>query len=119
MDTRTTHYHVRRREFLSEDPVESEFIIGIVQDTTEYLDDDPEEPWHQGIIRLEFGNGFDSLTFYFDMRSPAERVESLRKIGLMAEVVNAVKAGIALEAESRDLRPGQQTCGWQSLGTIA
>ena len=41
-EERTARYHVRRREFLNEDPELPGFIIGVVEDTRD-LPDDPED----------------------------------------------------------------------------
>jgi hypothetical protein len=41
-------------------------------------------------------------------QGPEERANTLQKINLIAEVVNAVRDGIAKEIESRDTRPHVQ-----------
>jgi hypothetical protein len=97
-------YYVRRREFLNEDPDLPGFIIGIVEDTRAIPDDQPKE-WANGYIALDLADCRTRISFYFDMSDRSERANSLGKINLIAEVVNAVRDGIALEVESRNARP--------------
>ncbi len=101
----TERYHVRRREFLNEDPDLPAFIIGIVEDTREIPDDDPNQNWTCGSVSLDLGDCYRRVSFCFDMYSAAARANSLRKISIIAEVVNAVRDGIALEVESLNARP--------------
>jgi len=95
-------YHVRRREFLNQDPDLPAFIIGIVEDTRAIPD---EEGWDDGQISLDLADCYRRVSFNFDMYDAGERAKSLRKISLIAEVVNAVRDGIAAEVESRNARP--------------
>jgi hypothetical protein len=104
MSKEITRYHVRRRDFLNEDPELCAFVIGIVQDTREVPDGD-EEQWNWGTIQLDFGDCYRRVSFDFGMSTPADRAGSLKKINLIAEVVNAVREAIALEVESRNARP--------------
>jgi hypothetical protein len=113
-EERTTRYHVRRREFLNEDPELPAFVIGVVEDTREIADDD--ERWKWGTIMLDFGDCSRRVSFNFDMDDVAARANSLRKISLIAEVVNAVRDAIAMEVESRNARPHIQD---HSLGAVA
>ncbi len=98
-------YYVRRREFLNEDPDLPAFIIGIVEDTRHIRDDDPNQRWNEGTISLDLADCSRRVSFYFNMYDAAERANSLRKISIIAEVVNAVREAIALEVESRNARP--------------
>ena len=100
----TERYYVRRREFLNEDPDLPAFIIGIVEDTRA-ISDDRAEDWSNGEITLDLADCTRRISFYFNMYNPAQRANSLRKISLIAEVVNAVREAIALEVESRNARP--------------
>ena len=100
----TVRYHVRRREFLSENPASGEFIIGVVQDTREISDED-EQAWKWAAIQLELGDGCRQVWFEFDMGDREERANSLRKINSIAGVVNQVRKAIELEVESRNTRP--------------
>ena len=101
----TEKYYVRRREFLNEFPDLPAFIIGIVQDTRQIPDNDPDCRWHGGTITLDLADCYRRVSFDFAMYDAEERANSLRKITLIAEVVNAVREGIALEVESRNARP--------------
>jgi hypothetical protein len=101
----TERYHVRRREFLNEDPEWHAFIIGVVEDTREIPNDDSGQGWTNGTILLDLADCERRVSFYFSMRNKRERANSLRKINLLAEVVNAVRDGIELEVESRNTRP--------------
>lgn len=98
-------YYVRRREFLNEYKDLPAFIIGIVEDTRQIPDDDPKRSWDNGTITLDFADCYRRVSFDFAMYDAEERANSLRKITLIAEVVSAVRHGIALEVESRNERP--------------
>jgi hypothetical protein len=100
----TQRYYVRRREFLNEHPDLPAFIIGIVEDTRHLRDDDPNQSWNHGDITLDLADCQRRVSFYFDMTGEAERANSLRKISIIAEVVNAVRNGIVLELASRNAR---------------
>lgn len=97
-------YYVRRREFLNEDLDLPAFIIGIVEDTRAIPDDDVES-WSNGHIALDLGDCYRRVRFDFQMYDAAARANSLRKINLIADVVNAVRYGIAAEVASRNARP--------------
>jgi hypothetical protein len=101
----TERYYVRRREFLNEDPDLPAFIIGIVEDTRQIPDDDPLRSWEGGTITLDLADCYRRVSFEFNMYNAAARANTLRKITLIAEVINAVCQGIALEVESRNARP--------------
>ena len=111
----SVRYHVRRREFLNENPELPAFVIGIVEDTSEIADED-DQRWKWGAIVLDLGDSSRRVSFDFDMSDSRERENSLRKISLIAEVVNAVRDGIAREVESRNSRPHIQD---YSLGAVA
>ena len=100
----TTRYHVRRREFLGKEPESGEFIIGVVQDTREISDED-EQVWKWGTVQLEICDGYRWISFHFEMADLDERDNSLRKINLLAQVINEVRQAIESEVESRDARP--------------
>jgi hypothetical protein len=98
-------YHVRRREFLNEDLDLPAYIIAIVEDTRAIPDDDPKLRWNDGEIALDLADCSRRISFYFNMYDAEERAKSLRKISLIAEVVNAVRAAMVLEVASRNARP--------------
>ena len=100
----TTRYHVRRRELLSENPASGEFIIAIVQDTREISDED-EQAWKWGTVQLELFDGCRWISFEFEMADHDERDKSLRKINVLAQVINEVREAIESEVESRNGRP--------------
>ena len=107
-------YHVRCREFLNEDPELPAFIIGIVEDTRGIPDDDPNCRWNWGDITLDLADCYRRVKFEFDMNDPGRRANSLRKINLIAEVVNAVRDAITLEVESRNARPDPEPAGTEA-----
>ena len=103
-EERTARYHVRRREFLNEDPELPAFIIAVVEDTRD-LPDDPEDHWKWGTVVLDLADCSRRVSFDFGLNDSSARANSLRKINLIAEVVNAVRDAIAVEVESRNARP--------------
>jgi hypothetical protein len=105
-DGKTPRYHVRRREFLNENPEMPAYVIGVVQDTGDMPDEN--EGWKWATAMLDFGDCNRRVSFDLDMSEPDERANTLRKINLIAEVVNAVRDGIAKEVESRNSRPHVQ-----------
>ena len=106
-EERTARYHVRRREFLNEDPELPAFIIAVVEDTR-HLPDDPEDHWKWGTVILELADCSRRVSFDFDLNNDTSRANSLRKINLLAEVVNEVCDAIAVEVESRNARPAKE-----------
>jgi hypothetical protein len=104
---KTARYHVQRREFLNEDLEMPAFIIGVVEDTRE-LPDEPEDNWKWGSVILDLADCSRRVSFDFDLNDACARVKSLRKINLIAEVVNAVRDAIEIEVESRNKRPHVQ-----------
>ena len=114
-EARTARYHVRRREFLNEDPEMPGYVIGVVQDTSDIPDED-ERAWKCGSVVLDFGDCSRRVSFDFDLSDDVERSNSLHKINLIAEVVNAVRDAIAKEIDSRNSRPHVQD---HSHGAVA
>ena len=103
MSGEQTRFHVKRREFLNEDEAMPGFVIGIVQDTSGIPDNN--DGWRYGTIILDFGDCYHRVSFSFDLSEEIPRRESLRKINIIAEVVNAVRDAIEKEVESRNARP--------------
>ena len=101
---RAARYHVRRRQFLNEDPELPAFIIGVVEDTRD-IPDENEDRWKWGRIQLELGDCYRRVSFDFDLSNAEERASSLNKINLIADVVNEVRGAIELEVESVGARP--------------
>ena len=106
-EERTARYHVRRRQFLNEDTELPAFIIAVVEDTRD-LPDDPEDHWKWGTVVLDLADCSRRVSFDFDLNDSSARANSLRKINLIAEVVNEVRDAIAVEVESRDARPAKE-----------
>ena len=100
----TTRYHVQRREFLSEYPAVSEYMIGIVEDTRD-IPDENEESWKSGRMYLEISDGYRYVVFNLGMSDSEQRAYTLRQINLIAEVINEVRDAVQLEVESRAARP--------------
>ncbi len=115
-EERTSRYHVRRREFLNEDLEMPGYVIGVVEDTNDIPDDEDEQRWKWGTVVLDFGDCTRRVSFDFDMSDPKERANSLRKITLIADVVNSVRDAIAKEVHSRNSRPHVQDL---SQGAVA
>jgi len=106
-EVQTTRYHVKRREFLNEDEAMPAFVIGIVQDTSSIPN--KKLSWRYGTVMLDFGDCYHRVSFSFDMSEEVTRGESLKKINLLAEVVNAVRDAIEKEVDSCNARPGEVT----------
>jgi hypothetical protein len=83
------------------------YVIGIVENTNDIPDGDGE-CWKWGIAMLDLGDCARRVSFDLDMSGPEERANTLRKINLIAEVVNAVRDAIAKEVASRNARPHVQ-----------
>jgi hypothetical protein len=105
---RRVKYHVRRRLFLNRDSEMPAFVIGVVEDTRDIPDDVPKQPWKWGTIILDMGDCYRRVSFSFDMETRRDRADSLYKIRRIAEVVNAVRDAIEIEAASVDARPDVQ-----------
>jgi hypothetical protein len=103
MSGEETRFHVKRREFLNEDEAMPGFVIGIVQDTSGMPDGN--DGWRYGTIILDFGDCYRRVSFSFDLSEEIPRRESLKKINIIAEVVNAVREAIEKEVGSRNARP--------------
>jgi hypothetical protein len=102
---RRTKYHVRRRLFLNRDPGLPAYVIGVVEDTRDIPDEDPNQPWRWPTIELSIGDCYRRVSLDFDMETPEERAASLYKIRRLAEVVDAVRRAIELEVASHAARP--------------
>jgi hypothetical protein len=93
-------YHVRERAFLNIKPEMRAYIMAVVEDTRD-LDQAFEDEWKWGEIELKLADCIGEISYEFDLSDPAERENSLYKIRKIAEVVNAVRD--ALEIEARDI----------------
>ena len=106
MSEEQTRFHVKRREFLNEDEAMPAYVIGIVQDTSNLPD--ANESWKYGTVMLDLADCYHRVSFSFDLAEEYGRRDALRKINLIAEVVNAVRDAIEKEVESRNARPHLQ-----------
>ncbi len=79
------------------------FIIGIVQDTSEFPDEDTNN-WKWGTIELTLGDCNRRVSFNFDTSTREERAASLYKINRIAGVINAVRDAIEKEVKSLNKR---------------
>lgn len=79
------------------------FAIGIVEDTRTVPNDENED-WKWGEFQLTLGDCSRHVSFDFNLNTKSERKNSLYKIRRIAEIVNAVRAAIELEAASIDER---------------
>jgi len=104
---RTPRYHLRRREFLNENPEAPAYIIAVVEDTRE-IHDDNEDGWKWAAIQLDLGDCFRRVSFDFNLNDVWGRADSLRKINLIADIINQMRDAIELECESRAARPHVQ-----------
>ena len=116
-EVQTTRYRVKRREFLNEDEAMPGFVIGIVEDTSAMTNEN--QAWRYGTVMLDFGDCFRRVSFSFDLSEPAPRQESLKKINLIAEVVNAVRDAITKEIESRNARPAEVNTDSKTMVAIS
>jgi hypothetical protein len=92
-------YHVRKRLFLNRDYDMTAFAVGVVQDTRDIPTAD-EEAWKWGEIDLMLSDCSRKIVFSFNLNNPESRADALFKIRRIADVVNAVKSAIEIEAKS-------------------
>ena len=71
-EERTARYHVRRREFLNDDTELPAFIIAVVEDTRDLLDD-PEDHWKWGTVVLDLADCSRRVSFDFDLNDSSAR----------------------------------------------
>ena len=90
-------YHVQRREFLNQFTDMRGHVIALVEDTSDIPQEDAEA-WRWGEIKLKLGDCHRNIEFEFCLCSADERENSLHKIRLIAEIVNAVRDAIEIEA---------------------
>ena len=98
-----TKYYVRKRIFLNRDLDMRAFAIGIVEDTRS-ISNDNEDDWKYGEIQLNLGDCYRHVSFDFNMDTKKSRADSLYKIRRIAEIVNAVRDALEIEAKSIENR---------------
>lgn len=92
-----TKYHVRKRMFLNRFADMPAYIIAIVEDTRDIKDIEDKK---RGEIELSLADCSDRITFYFNLDSPEQRVNSLLKIKRISETINDFRKALEAEAES-------------------
>jgi hypothetical protein len=92
-------YHIARREFPNQFTGMRAHIIALVEDTRD-ISQDESDSWKWSEIKLMLSDCYDDISFEFDLSSAELRENSLHKIRLMAEIINAFREAIELEAES-------------------
>lgn len=98
-----TKFHVRKRIFLNRDLEMRAFAVGIVEDTRD-IPNDAENGWQYGTIQLNLADCYRHVSFDFSMDTKESRRDSLYKIRRIAEIVNAVRDALEIEAKSIDER---------------
>lgn len=98
-----TKYHVRKRMFLNRYLDMRAFAIAIVEDTRG-IPFDEENKWRWGEIQLNLGDCQRHVAFDFDLSSSENRRNSLYKIRKIAEIVNAFRDALEIEAQSIEER---------------
>ena len=98
-----TKYHVRKRMFLNRDLDMRAFAIGIVEDTSE-IPNESENEWKDGWIELVLADCYRHVSFDFNLNTKESRADSLYKIRRIAEIVNAVRDALEIEAKSIESR---------------
>lgn len=102
-----TKYYVRKRIFLNRNLDMRAFAIAIVEDTRHFPNETDSE-WKWGEIQLNLGDCYRHVSFDFTMDTKTHRADSLYKIRKIAEIVNAVRDALELEAESINQRQADQ-----------
>lgn len=102
-----TKFHVRKRIFLNRDLDMRAFAIGIVQDTR-VIPDSEKDRWQWGIIELTLSDCYRHISFEFNLSSKESRANSLYKIRRIADIVNAVRDALEIEAKSIEERETAQ-----------
>ena len=102
-----TKYYVRKRIFLNRDLDMRAFAIAIVEDTRS-IPNENDNDWKYGEIQLNLGDCYRHVSFDFNMDTKQKRADSLYKIRKIAEIVNAVRDALELEAESINQRQTDQ-----------
>ena len=93
-------YHVQKREFLNQKPDMRAYVMAVVEDTRD-IRQECEDEWKWGEITLKLADCVAEISYEFDLSDPFERDNSLYKIRKLAEVINAVRD--ALEIEAKDI----------------
>ena len=98
-----TKYHLRKRMFLNRATDMRAFAVGIVEDTR-HIPNENEDGWNSGWIELVLADCYRQVSFDFNLNTKQGRIDSLYKIRRIAEIVNAVREAIEIEANSIESR---------------
>jgi len=98
-----TKYHLQKRVFLNRYLDMRAFAIAIVENTRDVPNED-ENNWKWSEIQLNLGDCQRHVTFDFDLSSKENRRNSLYKIRKIAEIVDAFRQAIEIEADSNEKR---------------
>ena len=98
-----TKYHIKKRIFLNRDLDMRAFAIGIVQDTRG-IPNTEEKNWEWATIELTLSDCARHISYDFNLNTKRDRANSLYKIRRIAEIVNAVRDAIEIEAKLIDER---------------
>ena len=96
-------YHLQKRIFLNRYLDMRAFAIAIVEDTRNVPNDDADN-WKWSEIQLNLGDCQRFVTFDFNLSSKESRRNSLYKIRKIAEIINAFREAIEIEADSNEKR---------------
>jgi hypothetical protein len=96
-------YHVRERVFLNLKTDMRAYVIGVVEDTRD-IPNANESDWKWGTIELKMADCHDDISLEFNLSTADERENSLFKIRKLADVINAVRDAIEIEAASIETR---------------
>lgn len=98
-----TKYHVRKRIFLNRDLQMRAFAVAVVEDTRG-IPTENENGWQYGAIELTLSDCNRQVSYDFNMDTKESRRDSLYKIRRIAEIVNAVRDALEIEAKSIESR---------------
>lgn len=104
MGRQRTKYHVSRRVFLNREATMPGFVIGVVQDTRE-IPNDHREGWRWATAELTIADCQRRITFDLSLDTKQERIDTLKKLNRLTEVVTAVRDAIETEIASLNARP--------------
>ena len=95
--SKKTKYHIRKRIFLNRFHDMPAFVIAIVEDTRDTADAEDKK---RGEIELSLADCNDRISFYFNLNTAEQRVNSLLKIKRLAETINEFRKALEAEAKS-------------------
>ena len=100
-------YRIQERAFLNLKPEMRAYVIAVVEDTSE-LTTCCDEHRKGGEIVFEIASCYEEIELHFDMKTAADRENSLYKATKLAEVVNAFRQAIENEVALMEERSSIQ-----------